>query len=59
VVSVISASALIVVVPAIAVSSKLVMELFTTSPQVPLSSPVTGRPSPRRVVAAVVIIIPY
>ena len=42
-----SASALIVVVPAIAVSNKEVIELFTKSPQVLAFSLVTGRARPR------------
>ena len=54
--SVTSPSVLSVVVPATAVSSKEVMELLTVSPQVPDSSPVTGRAKPKSDVAAVVII---
>jgi hypothetical protein len=53
VVKVMSASELIVVVPAIAESIKEVMLLFTVSPQVPESSPVTGRARPNSDVAAV------
>lgn len=53
VVKVTSASELIVVVPAIAESIKEVMLLFTVSPQVPESSPVTGRARPNSDVAAV------
>jgi hypothetical protein len=37
-----------VLVPAIAVSIREVMLLFTTSPQVPLKSPVDGRANPKR-----------
>ena len=59
VVSVTSASALSVVVPATAASSKLVMELLTVSPQVPESSPCTGRARPSSDVAAVAIIYLY
>ena len=55
VVSVTSASALIVVVPETAESNNEVMELFTVSPHVPDSSPVTGRARPKREVYAVVM----
>jgi hypothetical protein len=55
VVRVTSASELSVVVPAMAESSKEVMELLTVSPHVPDSSPVTGRARPKREVYAVVI----
>jgi hypothetical protein len=55
VVRVTSASEVIVVVPATAESSKAVMELFTVSPHVPDSLPVTGRARPKREVYAVVM----
>ena len=58
VVSVTSASAVMVVVPAIAESSSEVMLLLTVSPHVPLSSPVTGRAKPRSDVYAVVMFKP-
>ena len=57
VVSVTSASELSVVVPAIAESTNEVMESFTTVPQVPSNSPVTGRAKPNRDVDAVVAIL--
>ena len=57
-VSVTSASEVIVVVPAIAESSNEVMLLFTVSPHVPLSSPVTGRAKPNSDVAAVAMFKP-
>jgi hypothetical protein len=50
-----SASVLKVVVPATAESNKEVMEALTVSPQVPESSPVTGRARPRSEVYAVVM----
>jgi hypothetical protein len=56
---VMSASTVMLVVPATAVSSKEVMAVFTVSPQVPDSSPVTGRARPRREVYAVVMCFPY
>jgi hypothetical protein len=59
VVSVMSASVVMLVVPATAVSSNEVMALFTVSPQVPESSPVTGRANPRRDVYAVAMCVPY
>jgi len=59
VVRVTSASTLIVVVPAIAESKRFVMELLTTSPHVPDSSPVTGSASPSREVYAVVTFCSY
>jgi hypothetical protein len=55
VVRVTSASEVIVVVPAIAESSSDVMLLFTTSPHVPDSSPVTGSARPNSDVYAVVM----
>jgi hypothetical protein len=55
VVSVTSASVLRVVVPAMAESNSEVMELFTVSPHVPLSSPVTGSAKPKSDVYAVVM----
>ena len=58
VVSVTSASEVIVVVPAIAVSNSAVMLLLTVSPHVPLSSPVTGRAKPNSDVAAVAMFKP-
>ena len=53
VVSVMSASALIVVVPAMAESSNEVISVLTVLPHVPDSSPVTGRARPSRDVYAV------
>ena len=53
VVSVTSASELIVVVPAMEVSKRAVIEVFTVSPQVPDSSPVTGKAKPNSDVYAV------
>jgi hypothetical protein len=55
VVKVTSASELSVVVPATDESMREVMELLTTSPQVPDSSPVTGRANPSSDVYAVVM----
>jgi hypothetical protein len=40
-----------VVVPAIAESSKEVIELLTVSPQIPVNEPVVGRAKPRSGVA--------
>jgi len=54
-----SASEVIVVVPAIAESKRFVMELLTTSPHVPDSSPVTGSASPNSEVYAVVTFCSY
>jgi hypothetical protein len=48
-----------VVVPAIADSTRLVMEVLTTSPHVPDSSPVTGSASPNSEVYAVVTLCSY
>jgi hypothetical protein len=59
VLKVVSLSALSVVVPATAVSSSEVIESLTVSPQVPYSSPSTGRANPKSVVADVVISNPY
>ena len=56
VVSVVSASTVMLVVPATAVSSSEVMASFTVSPHEPESSPVTGRARPRRDVYAVAMI---
>ena len=56
VVSVTSASEERVVVPAIAESNRDVILLFTVSPHVPLSSPVTGNAKPNSDVYAVVIL---
>jgi hypothetical protein len=53
VVSVTSASELMVVVPAMEVSKRAVIEVFTVSPQVPDSSPVTGKAKPNSDVYAV------
>ena len=55
VVRVTSASEEMVVVPATEVSKRAVMEVFTVSPQVPDSSPVTGSASPSNDVYAVAI----
>jgi hypothetical protein len=55
VLNVTSKSVLRVVVPATAESSRDVIELFTISPHVPLSSPVTGRAKPKSGEYAVVI----
>jgi hypothetical protein len=57
VVSVTSASVLKVVVPAIAESSSEVILLFTVSPHVPLSSPVTGKAKPKSDVYDVVMLL--
>ena len=48
-----------VAVAAIESSTSSVMLLLTTLPQVPSSSPSTGRANPSRVVYAVVILSPY
>ena len=56
VLSVMSASVLIVVVPEMAESSNDVMELLTVSPHVPDSSPVTGSARPSKDVYAVVML---
>jgi len=58
VVSVTSWSKVMVVVPATAESSNLVIQSFTVSPQVPLNSPVTGRAKPKSDVYAVVMFKP-
>lgn len=58
VVSVTSASEVMVVVPAIAESNSDVMLLFTVSPHVPDNSPVTGRAKPKSDVYAVVMFKP-